>query len=98
MLSIVIPALNEEKYLPLLLESIKRQSFFDYEIILADAGSKDKTIEIAKKYNCVIVGGGLPANGTLVGWHPVSAYSGRRALLRVRRRTAPPGHQMAAAR
>lgn len=63
MLSIIIPTLNEEKYLPLLLESIKKQSFSDYEIILADAGSKDKTLEIAKKYNCRIVSGGLPAKG-----------------------------------
>lgn len=63
MLSIIIPALNEEKYLPLLLESIKAQSFKDYEIILADAGSKDKTIEIAKKYGCIITLGGLPAKG-----------------------------------
>ena len=63
MISIIIPALNEEKYLPLLLKSIKDQNFFDYEIILADAGSKDKTIEIAKKYGCRVVPGGLPAKG-----------------------------------
>ena len=63
MLSIIIPALNEEKYLPLLLESIEKQKPFDYEIILADAGSTDKTMEIAKKYNCKIVPGGLPAKG-----------------------------------
>lgn len=63
MLSIIIPALNEEKYLTLLLESIKKQKFGDYEIILADAGSQDKTIEIAKKYNCKIISGGLPAKG-----------------------------------
>ena len=63
MISIIIPSLNEEKYLPLLLESIKKQSFSDYEIIIADAGSKDKTLEIAKKYNCKIVPGGLPAKG-----------------------------------
>jgi glycosyltransferase involved in cell wall biosynthesis len=63
MISIIIPALNEENYLQLLLESIKKQKFFDYEIILADAGSEDKTIEIAKKYNCKIVAGGLPAKG-----------------------------------
>lgn len=61
MLSIIIPTLNEEKYLPLLLESIKKQDFFDYEIIVADAGSKDKTIEIAKANNCQVVLGGLPA-------------------------------------
>ncbi len=63
MLSIIIPTLNEEKYLPLLLESIKKQDFKDYEIIIADAGSKDKTLEIARKYNCRIVRGGLPAKG-----------------------------------
>lgn len=63
MLSIIIPTLNEEKYLPLVLESIKKQKFFDYELILADAGSKDKTLEIAKKHGCKIVPGGLPAKG-----------------------------------
>ena len=67
MISIIIPALNEEKYLPLLLESVKKQKFGvpsgSYEIILADAGSKDKTLEIAKKYNCKIIPGGLPAKG-----------------------------------
>ena len=52
MISIIIPTLNEEKYLPLLLASIKEQSFDaaqdkDYEIIIADAGSKDKTLKIA---------------------------------------------------
>ena len=50
MLSIVIPTFNEEKYLPRLLNSIKNQDFFDYEIIVSDAESSDKTIEIAKKY------------------------------------------------
>jgi len=63
MISIIVPTLNEEKYLSLLLESIKKQDFFDYEIIVADAGSKDKTIEIAAKYNCRVVPGGLPAKG-----------------------------------
>lgn len=63
MLSIIIPTLNEEKYLPTLLNSIKRQNFTDYEVIVADAGSKDKTVEIAKKYNCNIVPGGSPARG-----------------------------------
>lgn len=63
MLSIITPALNEEQYLSLLLESIKKQKFKDYEVILADAGSNDKTIEIAKKYGCKIISGGLPAKG-----------------------------------
>ena len=63
MLSIIIPTLNEEKYLELLLESIKKQNFSDQEIIIADAGSTDKTLEIAKKYKCKIIPGGLPAKG-----------------------------------
>jgi len=63
MLSIIIPSLNEEKYLGLLLDSIKRQKFFDYEIILADAGSTDRTLEIAKQYGCKIITGGSPAKG-----------------------------------
>lgn len=63
MLSIIIPTLNEEKYLPLLLRAIQEQKFDNYEIIVADAGSQDKTIEIAKSYDCKIVSGGLPAKG-----------------------------------
>jgi len=63
MLSIIIPTLNEEKYLPLLLEEIKKQDFDGYEIVVADAGSEDKTVQIAKNYGCKIVKGGLPAKG-----------------------------------
>lgn len=63
MISIIIPALNEEQYLPLLLESIKRQDYKDYEIIVADASSKDKTVDIALGYHCKVVKGGMPAKG-----------------------------------
>ena len=62
-LSIIIPTYNEEEYLPVLLESIKKQSFKDYEIIVADANSTDRTREIAESYGCIVVDGGLPAAG-----------------------------------
>ena len=62
-LSIIIPTYNEEEYLPVLLESIKKQNFSDYEVIVADANSTDRTREIAEEYGCVIVDGGLPAVG-----------------------------------
>jgi glycosyltransferase involved in cell wall biosynthesis len=52
MLSIIIPTLNEEKYLPRLLDSIKSQDFSDYEIIVSDAGSGDLTAEIATRRGC----------------------------------------------
>ncbi|MCL2193375.1 MAG: glycosyltransferase [Treponema sp.] len=61
--SIIIPALNEEKTLPVLLDSILAQDFNDYEIIVADAKSKDRTREIAAEYGCRVVDGGLPAVG-----------------------------------
>ena len=63
MLSIIIPTLNEENYLPLLLAEIKRQDFDDYEIIVADADSEDETLRVAKAFGCKITRGGLPAKG-----------------------------------
>jgi len=63
MLSIIIPTLNEEEYLPKLLRSIKKQRFRDCEIIVADAGSQDKTREIARKFGAKVIEGGLPAQG-----------------------------------
>lgn len=65
--SIIIPTLNEESMLPRLLDSIKIQDFSDYEVIVADAGSKDRTREIAAEYGCTVVDGGLPAAGRNAG-------------------------------
>ena len=62
-LSIIIPTKNEEKNLPELLDSIKKQTFTDYEIIVADADSEDKTVEIAKRYGAKVVKGGMPGVG-----------------------------------
>ncbi len=61
--SIIIPAKNEEKYLPRLLESIKKQTTQPYEIIVADAGSTDRTVEVAKKYGAKVIKGGIPQVG-----------------------------------
>ena len=62
-ISIIIPTYNEEDYLPNLLDSIKRQNFDGYEVIVADANSTDRTLEIAESYGCIVVDGGLPAVG-----------------------------------
>ncbi|MBI2550127.1 glycosyltransferase [Candidatus Woesearchaeota archaeon] len=59
--SIIIPTYNEEKYLPGLLESITRQDFKDFEVIVADKPSNDGTKEVAKKFGCVVVAGGVPS-------------------------------------
>ncbi|MDP2820934.1 MAG: glycosyltransferase [bacterium] len=63
LLSIVVPTLNEELYLPYLLASLSKQTFKNLEVIVADAGSKDKTREIAQKWGAKIVNGGRPAKG-----------------------------------
>lgn len=41
--SIIIPTLNEEINLPILLNSITKQTSKDFEVIICDSGSKDKT-------------------------------------------------------
>ena len=40
-ISIIVPVYKVEKYLDRCLESIARQTFFDYELILVDDGSPD---------------------------------------------------------
>lgn len=67
MLSVIIPTYNEAKYLPGLLGSLKRQSYKDFEIIVADARSRDKTRSIAMKSGCRVVDGGLPSRGRNIG-------------------------------
>jgi len=63
MLSIIIPTLNEEVYLPFLLRAISNQSYRDYEVIVADGASRDGTIAVSEKWGCRIVDGGLPSVG-----------------------------------
>jgi dolichol-phosphate mannosyltransferase len=54
MISLVIPAYNEEESLPFLFDSLLKlfeNSKYDIEIIVVDDGSKDKTFEIVQFYN-----------------------------------------------
>jgi len=50
--SIIIPTLNEERYLPLLLKDLSRQTFQKdlFEIVHIDGKSEDKTIAKAKEF------------------------------------------------
>ena len=67
MLSIVIPTLNEEKSLPRLLEQIYNQTGIEFEVIVADNFSKDKTRRIAESFGARVVDGGLPAKARNCG-------------------------------
>lgn len=48
--SVIIPALNEEKYLPKLLADLAKQTSKDFEVIVIDGHSTDKTVEKAKSF------------------------------------------------
>jgi glycosyltransferase involved in cell wall biosynthesis len=58
--SVVIPALNEERHLGQLLSDIQRQSQRPDEIIVVDAGSCDATVRIAKQAPLAVVLHGEP--------------------------------------
>jgi glycosyltransferase involved in cell wall biosynthesis len=62
-ISIIVPTLNEEAHLPILLDSLKAQTFRDFEVIVADANSTDRTRQIAQEYGARVVPGGMPAVG-----------------------------------
>lgn len=56
--SIIIPAYNEEKYLPATLEAVKKAMSsieLSGEVIVADNNSTDKSAEIAKLYGALVV-------------------------------------------
>lgn len=48
-ISIIVPVYNTEKYLSKCLNSLIKQTYKDIEIIVVNDGSKDKSLEIAKK-------------------------------------------------
>lgn len=50
MISIIIPIFNAEKELNRMLQSIQNQSVTEYEVIMIDDGSRDKSAEICKKF------------------------------------------------
>ena len=73
-LTIVIPAKNEEKLLPRLLNSLVSQDYCRMattNLLIADAGSTDRTVEIAQSYRSrlqvSIIPGGLPSVGRNAG-------------------------------
>jgi len=53
--SVIIPTLNEEKYLGKCLESISKQDMSEFEVIIGDGNSTDKTKKIAEEYGAKFV-------------------------------------------
>lgn len=49
-ISVLIPVFNSEKFLEKCLESVIFQDFSDFEIVICDDGSNDKSKEIIKNF------------------------------------------------
>ena len=50
MISIIVPVYNVESYLKECLESIRQQTFTDFEVILVNDGSTDSSKEICERF------------------------------------------------
>jgi len=55
-ISIIIRTKNEEKYLSQVLQKISKQTVSNFEVIIVDDNSTDKTLQIAEKFGCRIIG------------------------------------------
>jgi glycosyltransferase involved in cell wall biosynthesis len=66
-LSVIIPTLNEASNLPVLLRALQGQTRLPEEVIVADAGSTDGTVEAALRLGATVVPGGLPGPGRNAG-------------------------------
>jgi rSAM/selenodomain-associated transferase 2 len=54
-LAVIIPTLNEETSLPGLFESLKGQSAPAERVIVADGGSADETVQVARRHGATVV-------------------------------------------
>ena len=54
-ISVIIPAMNEERYIGFPLKGFGKQSFRNFEVIVVDGGSKDDTVRIAKEHKAKVV-------------------------------------------
>lgn len=68
--SVVIPSFNEATYIGRLLQDLAEQDFKNFEVIVSDANSKDKTADVVKSYKDQI-------NVTLVSSPPKGPANGR---------------------
>lgn len=85
LLSVIIPVYNTAKYIEKCVLSVVNTSFTDYEIILVDDGSTDKSLsimeELQKKYHSTIRiirqanSGQGSARNVGIPWRSVSTYS-----------------------
>jgi len=55
LISIIVPTLNEEKNIGEFFHSLDQQSWREFEVIIVDGGSKDRTVEKARRYGAKVI-------------------------------------------
>lgn len=98
-LSVIVPALNEEKHLPALLDDLAAQNVA--EVIVVDGGSTDRTVDVARQRATVLRtragraaqmnAGAQAASGDVLVFLHADARLGASALCAVTRAIADPG-------
>lgn len=53
MISILMPVYNTEKYLPACIDSIRAQSYTDWELLAVNDFSTDRSVDLLKKYSAI---------------------------------------------
>jgi len=66
---VIIPTLNEENFIGKLIDSIKKQSYKDVEIIVVDDGSTDRTKEICRSKKVKLLVNNPGRRGPAFGWN-----------------------------
>ena len=59
LISVIVPCYNVEKWIGDCIESIKAQTYKNFEAIFVDDGSTDGTLNIIKQYCSKLCGGGV---------------------------------------
>ena len=68
--SVLMTAYNREKYIGEAIESVLLSTLKDFELIIVDDGSKDKTVEISRKYEAIDNRVKIYLNETNLGDYP----------------------------
>src|SRR2546427_7014170 len=66
--SVIVPTWNEGKWLPTLLDALRAQTVPPSEIVVADSGSSDETLSIARSAGAILTEGERRGPGE--GRHP----------------------------
>lgn len=61
--TVVIPARNEEDRLPECLTRLREQNLGDFEVIVVDSASTDRTVQVAQSFGARVISLGLPGVG-----------------------------------